>query len=180
MPDPLVPDDVEDPEATGVGDEPGRQVVAVGLVGAGRAGVDERLRVGREVAGATLPVLAAALAAPALRVVREAGLAGLVVGVEQARRDHAAGAGRVLDRGALRGERAVRVARGRVGRRLAAARPGDRAAAAGLAQRRVGVLALGVHDGQLLLLQLELVGQRGLLVGQLLAGRVQVVQVAVV
>src|SRR6185437_5673897 len=75
VPDPLVPDDVEDPEATGVGDEPGRQVVAVGLVGPGRAGVDERLRVGREVAGAALAVLAAALAAPALRVVREAGLA---------------------------------------------------------------------------------------------------------
>src|SRR5262245_16457690 len=94
VPDPLVPDDVEDPEATGVGDEPSGQVVAVGLVGSGCARVDERFRVGREVAGAALRMLAAALAAPAFGVVREAGLAGLVVGVEQPWRDHAAGAGR--------------------------------------------------------------------------------------
>src|SRR3954452_6872266 len=100
QPDLPVPDHVHHTQAVRVLDEVGRQPVAVLLVAAGRGDVLETGRVGREVAGPALGVLAAVLVPETGRVVGEAGRARLLIGVEQPRRDAAVG-GRVVDRARL-------------------------------------------------------------------------------
>src|SRR3954454_20086497 len=99
QPDTPVPDHVQHPEPAGILDEVVRQPVAVVLAGAGGVAA-ETVLVGREVTGPPLGVLAAVLLAETRHEVVEPVLLGFLHGVQEARRDAAAG-GRVVDRAAL-------------------------------------------------------------------------------